>query len=42
MIPVIRALDPAPGITTQVGGSAATGHDFLVLAGRARAVGRRR
>ena len=29
MIPTIRALDPGPGITTQVGGSAATGHDFL-------------
>jgi RND superfamily putative drug exporter len=30
MIPVIRALDPGDGIETQVGGSAATGHDFLV------------
>jgi RND superfamily putative drug exporter len=30
MIPVIRALEPGDGITTQVGGSAATGHDFLV------------
>jgi RND superfamily putative drug exporter len=30
MIPVIRAIDPGAGITTQVGGSAATGHDFLV------------
>jgi RND superfamily putative drug exporter len=30
MIPVIRALDPGAGITTEVGGSAATGHDFLV------------
>jgi putative drug exporter of the RND superfamily len=29
MIPTIRALDPGLGITTQVGGSAATGHDFL-------------
>ncbi|MBA2300073.1 MAG: MMPL family transporter [Chloroflexi bacterium] len=29
MIPVIRALDPGAGVTTQVGGSAATGHDFL-------------
>jgi RND superfamily putative drug exporter len=33
MIPVIRELDPGPGITTQVGGSAATGHDFLVSQG---------
>ena len=30
MIPVIRAIDPGDGITTQVGGAAATGHDFLV------------
>ncbi len=30
MIPTIRALEPGHGITTQVGGSAATGHDFLV------------
>jgi RND superfamily putative drug exporter len=30
MIPVIRAIDAGDGITTQVGGSAATGHDFLV------------
>ena len=30
MIPVIRAIDTGDGITTQVGGSAATGHDFLV------------
>ena len=30
MIPTIRALDPGDGITTQIGGSAATGHDFLV------------
>jgi RND superfamily putative drug exporter len=30
MIPIIRATDPGPGITTQVGGSAATGYDFLV------------
>jgi RND superfamily putative drug exporter len=30
MIPVIRAIDPGAGITTEVGGSAATGHDFLV------------
>ncbi len=29
MIPVIRALDPGAGITTEVGGSAAVGHDFL-------------
>jgi putative drug exporter of the RND superfamily len=33
MIPVIRATDPGHGITTQVGGSAATGHDFLVSQG---------
>ncbi len=30
MIPVIRGIAPAAGITTQVGGSAASGHDFLV------------
>ena len=30
MIPVIRAIDVGDGVTTQVGGSAATGHDFLV------------
>ena len=30
MIPVIRAVDAGSGITTQVGGSAASGHDFLV------------
>ncbi len=30
MIPVIRAIPAGPGITTQVGGSAASGHDFLV------------
>jgi RND superfamily putative drug exporter len=30
MIPVIRAIDAGDGITTQVGGSAATGHDFLL------------
>ena len=30
LIPVIRGVDPGPGIQTQVGGSAATGHDFLV------------
>ena len=30
MIPIIRAVDPGAGITTQVGGSAATGRDFLV------------
>jgi RND superfamily putative drug exporter len=29
MIPVIRAIDAGGGTTTQVGGSAATGHDFL-------------
>ncbi len=33
MIPVIRAIDPGDGITTQVGGSAATGHDFLTSQG---------
>lgn len=33
LIPVIRAIDPGPGITTIVGGSAATGHDFLVSQG---------
>jgi len=30
MIPQIRAIAPGAGITTQVGGSAAVGHDFLV------------
>ncbi|MFL5713066.1 MAG: MMPL family transporter [Chloroflexota bacterium] len=30
MIPVIRAIDGGSGVTTQVGGSAASGHDFLV------------
>jgi RND superfamily putative drug exporter len=30
LIPEIRAIDPGAGITTQVGGSAAIGHDFLV------------
>ncbi len=30
MIPEIRAIDPGLGIATQVGGSAAQGHDFLV------------
>jgi RND superfamily putative drug exporter len=33
LVPVIRALDPGDGITTQVGGSAATAHDFLVSQG---------
>jgi uncharacterized membrane protein YdfJ with MMPL/SSD domain len=33
LIPVIRAMDPGDGITTQVGGSAATAHDFLVSQG---------
>jgi putative drug exporter of the RND superfamily len=30
MIPVVRALDAGDGIRTQVGGTAALGHDFLV------------
>jgi putative drug exporter of the RND superfamily len=30
LIPLIRAIDPGDGIKTQVGGSAAIGHDFLV------------
>jgi RND superfamily putative drug exporter len=30
VIPEIRAIEPGTGITTQVGGSAAVGHDFLV------------
>jgi RND superfamily putative drug exporter len=33
LIPVIRDLEPGDGITTQVGGSAATAHDFLVSQG---------
>lgn len=30
LIPVVRAVDPGDGITSQVGGAAASGHDFLV------------
>jgi RND superfamily putative drug exporter len=30
LIPVVRDLDPGEGIATQVGGTAALGHDFLV------------
>ena len=30
LIPVVRDLDPGEGIVTQVGGTAALGHDFLV------------
>ena len=30
LIPVVRAVDPGDGITTQVGGAAASGYDFLV------------
>jgi len=30
LIPVVRALPAGPGITTEVGGTAALGHDFLV------------
>ena len=30
MVPVVRALDAGTGIRTQVGGTAALGHDFLV------------
>jgi RND superfamily putative drug exporter len=33
LIPIIRDLEPGGGITTQVGGSAATAHDFLVSQG---------
>jgi RND superfamily putative drug exporter len=33
LIPLIRALEPGAGITTQVGGSAATAYDFLVSQG---------
>jgi RND superfamily putative drug exporter len=33
LIPTIRAIDPGAGIRTQVGGSAAIGHDFLVSQG---------
>ncbi len=32
MIPAIRAIDAGSGITTQVGGAAALGHDFLAAA----------
>jgi uncharacterized membrane protein YdfJ with MMPL/SSD domain len=36
LIPAVRGIDPGNGIKTQVGGSAAFGHDFLVAqAGRA-------
>ena len=30
LTPVVRGVDPGSGITTQVGGAAATGHDFLL------------
>ncbi len=30
LTPVVRAVDPGDGITTQVGGAAASGYDFLV------------
>ena len=30
LVPLIRAIDPGNGIRTEVGGSAAIGHDFLV------------
>jgi RND superfamily putative drug exporter len=30
LIPIVRATPPGSGITTQVGGSAAIGHDFLI------------
>jgi putative drug exporter of the RND superfamily len=33
LIPAIRGVSPGSGITTEVGGSAATGHDFLVSQG---------
>ena len=33
LIPLVRDIEPGNGITTQVGGSAATGHDFLVSQG---------
>jgi putative drug exporter of the RND superfamily len=33
LVPVIRAIEVGEGISTQVGGSAATGHDFLVSQG---------
>ena len=33
LIPLIRVMAPGGGITTQVGGSAATAHDFLVSQG---------
>jgi RND superfamily putative drug exporter len=33
LIPLVRDIEPGDGITTQVGGSAATGHDFLVSQG---------
>ena len=33
MIPLIRELDPGAGMTSEVGGSAAAGHDFLVSQG---------
>jgi RND superfamily putative drug exporter len=33
LTPVVRAIEPGNGITTQVGGSAATGYDFLVSQG---------
>jgi RND superfamily putative drug exporter len=33
LVPTIRAIQPAAGITTKVGGVAALGHDFLVAQG---------
>ncbi|MDO8485964.1 MAG: MMPL family transporter [Candidatus Limnocylindrales bacterium] len=33
LIPIIRAMEPGDGISTQVGGSAATAYDFLVSQG---------
>jgi len=39
LIPVVRALDPGEGITTEVGGSAALGHDFLASMGDRAPIG---
>ncbi|HEU0236643.1 MAG TPA: MMPL family transporter [Candidatus Limnocylindrales bacterium] len=39
LIPVVRALDPGDGITTEVGGSAALGHDFLASMGERAPIG---
>ena len=36
LIPTLRAIAAGDGVTTQVGGTAAAGHDFLVAQAAAR------